>query len=451
MPKITVPYAKNIIRRALREIADPSPEPEQLELAWEHFQSCCAYCGVLLTKGSKDAHFDHLISATTGGRNHISNRVLCCANCNEKEKLDRPWEEFLRCKADNENEYQLRLGRIRVWIVKQSEDAHFLSDDDEQAIDEKAEEVNAFFQTRVDQVRGSRAPRGRAFSEGLPNLQGIRENIFSVAHAAIDDWTTFSWHRPKKGALPDADRVNSSQAFCISVWGAFASEQGGRVRSIVGEVLGDDGMMRSISASRRVALRLEDVNRRRLNERGSGNPTQLDAIVCLSNLTVVVESKLTEQFGHCSQPPKQCTGEYAKGSDIKTGSNAPCRLLVKDRSRTPRLYWEVMGQISQSEAYPEGVRCPFAGPGYQVMRVIASAVQACKSSWRVIFAYPFGGSTRREIDAVVERLLPEFQTSVFHLDYLELAKALSRDAESDPVARGLGAHMTERLRACGLL
>ncbi len=164
MPRITVPYAKNIIRRALREIADPSPGSDQLELAWEHFRSSCAYCGVRLTMGSKDAHLDHLVSAARGGRNHISNRALCCSTCNEKEKLDRPWEEFLRCKTDSAPEYQERLQRIRDWISIRSPEAELLSDSDAKLVDELAGEVNAFFQTRVDQVRQLRA------RDGLPRL-----------------------------------------------------------------------------------------------------------------------------------------------------------------------------------------------------------------------------------------------------------------------------------------
>ncbi|HWQ56061.1 MAG TPA: HNH endonuclease signature motif containing protein [Bryobacteraceae bacterium] len=453
MPKITVSYAKNIIRRALREIVDPSPEPDQLELAWKHFESRCAYCGVVLTRGSKHAHFDHLISAAGGGVNHISNRVLCCSDCNEKEKLDRPWDEFLRCKTGGATEYEERLRKITDWITMRAQPGELLSNDDSTVVDGLADEVNVFFQTRVDKVRELRARTGRSSPTGPANVDSIRDNIFDEAHFAIEDWAGFPWHRPKKGALPDADRPHSSQAFCISVWGAFAAQRGGRVRAVIAELLNDESMVRAVATSKAVSLRLEDVNRRRLNEfpAGWGNPTQLDAVVSLSDVTVVVESKLTETLGRCSQPPKQCSGDFKPGSDIKTKSNAPCRLGVQDGQRTPRLYWDVIRQISRPDAYPEGGKCPFAGPGYQTMRVIASAVQVCRSSWRVVFAYPFDQATRREIDSVVERLLPEYQDRILHLDYVELARALSREAESDPIARDLGAHMSARLRMCGLL
>jgi hypothetical protein len=165
--------------------------------------------------------------------------------------------------------------------------------------------------------------------------------------------------------LPDADRPHSSQAFCISVWGTFAAERGRRVRAVIAELVKDEGVVRAVDKSDAVSLRLEDVNRRRLNEFGAGNPTQLDAIVGLADLTVVVESKLTEGLGRCSQPPKNCSGDFKPGSDIKTKSNAPCRLAVQDGRRTPRLYWDVMHQISRPDSYPEGGLCPFAGPGYQ--------------------------------------------------------------------------------------
>jgi len=73
MPAPTPGYVKNIVRRSLREIVDPSPSKKD-----EY----------------KEGHMDHLVSSSVGGSNQISNRVLSCASCNEKEKLDMPWEQF---------------------------------------------------------------------------------------------------------------------------------------------------------------------------------------------------------------------------------------------------------------------------------------------------------------------------------------------------------------------
>ena len=88
MPAITPGYVKNVIRRSLREIVDPSPTKEDEERIWKFFNSECAYCGKPLSKLQKQGHIDHLVPSSLGGPNHISNRVLSCATCNDAEKLD---------------------------------------------------------------------------------------------------------------------------------------------------------------------------------------------------------------------------------------------------------------------------------------------------------------------------------------------------------------------------
>ena len=83
---------------------------------WQFFDSSCAYCGARLARHRKDAHIDHLVPAASGGANHISNRVLSCANCNEKEKLDQAWEPFLLAKCPDPAAFELRSARIKDWI-----------------------------------------------------------------------------------------------------------------------------------------------------------------------------------------------------------------------------------------------------------------------------------------------------------------------------------------------
>jgi HNH endonuclease len=115
MPAVTTAYVKNIIRRGFSELADRSPTREEQMGVWNHFRDCCAYCGASLRRGEKQGHIDHLLSASQGGSNALGNRVLSCASCNEKEKLDRPWEGFLRSKAASDGEYLERHGRILEW------------------------------------------------------------------------------------------------------------------------------------------------------------------------------------------------------------------------------------------------------------------------------------------------------------------------------------------------
>ena len=85
--------AKNIISRSLRAIIDPHPTDAEITRLRQHFGSRCAYCGREVGVAPKDAHVDHVEGR---GANHISNRVLSCADCNEKEKRELPWRDFLR-------------------------------------------------------------------------------------------------------------------------------------------------------------------------------------------------------------------------------------------------------------------------------------------------------------------------------------------------------------------
>lgn len=116
MPALTPSYVKNIIRRSLREVVDPSPSKKDERKIWEFFNSECAYCGKKLRKEHhKEGHIDHLVTSSLGGSNYISNRVLSCASCNEEEKLDMPWEKFLIQKNPNQNLLTKRKEKILHW------------------------------------------------------------------------------------------------------------------------------------------------------------------------------------------------------------------------------------------------------------------------------------------------------------------------------------------------
>lgn len=115
MPPVSTAFAKNVVRRALMQIADPAPDRRQQLLIWDFFGSACAYCGRVLTKETKEGHIDHLVPASLGGRNHIANRVLACAPCNEKEKRDAPWEGFLETKCTDKQVRAHRRSRIEEW------------------------------------------------------------------------------------------------------------------------------------------------------------------------------------------------------------------------------------------------------------------------------------------------------------------------------------------------
>jgi len=115
MPAPTPGYVKNMIHRSLREIVDPSPTKEDVERIWKFFNCECMYCGTPLRKLQEEGHIDHLLPASLGGPNHISNRVLSCATCNEAEKLDGAWQEFTLRKNQDPEVVRTRIARIREW------------------------------------------------------------------------------------------------------------------------------------------------------------------------------------------------------------------------------------------------------------------------------------------------------------------------------------------------
>lgn len=279
-------------------------------------------------------------------------------------------------------------------------------------------------------------------------LAAVRANLFPDAHALVRDWDTFPWHT--RGREVDADVPWSSQAFCMSVWGTLPVDDARELRQLVGRLSGDPVVAGALDAAV-PQVTAEVVDRELLDEKGLGMPTNLDAVIELPSLVVVVESKLSEPFGGCSQAAnRHCSGFYGTGSDLKHGTPAACRLAVPDGRRMARSYWTVMDALSGGSFAGLGSRCPFLGPGYQVMRSIASAYrlgQLKQKDWRIVFAFPasLAGSTPTDIAAVRGRLLPEHQRRVGSLDYDTLSGALL--AGDSARARALGRHMASRIAA----
>lgn len=115
MSTMPVSRVKNMIGRALRGVVDLEPTGKQVTALWEFFLAQCAYCGEQLQKGNKSAHIDHLVPISQRGTNHISNRVLSCARCNEVEKKDRMWEAFLSEKCPDIELFERRKQKILEW------------------------------------------------------------------------------------------------------------------------------------------------------------------------------------------------------------------------------------------------------------------------------------------------------------------------------------------------
>ena len=115
MPTATTSYTKNVICRSIRELVDPSPKRKEIDQIWTFFRSRCAYCDRELSRKSKEGHIDHLVPSSRGGTNHISNRVLSCAPCSEKEKRDLNWKDFLKEKEPNLGRCRKNKNKISEW------------------------------------------------------------------------------------------------------------------------------------------------------------------------------------------------------------------------------------------------------------------------------------------------------------------------------------------------
>lgn len=151
MPAPTPGYVKNMIRRSLREIIDPSPSKEDGKKIWKFFQNECAYCGAQLQKSKKEGHIDHLLPSSLDGPNHISNRVLSCATCNEAEKLDGEWHGFILSKNRDLDSSRARIAKIREWQElngKPSLDKGKLRE-----IERLSDSAAAFYEAKVNEAR----------------------------------------------------------------------------------------------------------------------------------------------------------------------------------------------------------------------------------------------------------------------------------------------------------
>jgi CRISPR/Cas system Type II protein with McrA/HNH and RuvC-like nuclease domain len=151
MPAPTPGYVKNMIHRSLREIVDPSPKKEDVEKISKYFDSKCAYCGRQLRKAQKEGHIDHLFPASLGGSNHISNRVLSCATCNEAEKLDGGWQKFILRKNQEPEVVRTRIARIREWQNINGEPV--LEKNALREIERLSGLVSAYYDKRVEEAR----------------------------------------------------------------------------------------------------------------------------------------------------------------------------------------------------------------------------------------------------------------------------------------------------------
>lgn len=106
-------WLKNIARRVLWAALENDISKDERAAMLKHFEGGCAYCRVAL--GNR-WHADHVVAVDKGGFNHVSNRVPSCARCNEQEKREMDWLEFLKsvCGSDSQA-FKMRERKIIDW------------------------------------------------------------------------------------------------------------------------------------------------------------------------------------------------------------------------------------------------------------------------------------------------------------------------------------------------
>jgi hypothetical protein len=151
MSRVTPLMAKNTIKRSLRSIVDRELTESEKSEIWQYYSAKCAYCGKTLAKAGREGHIDHLVPTTSGGTNHISNRVLSCPQCNGDEKREEEWQSFLNRKISDRNIREERIQRIKDWVAKHS---HGKKPIDENILQRHIDDVFKAFDTAVVSLKG---------------------------------------------------------------------------------------------------------------------------------------------------------------------------------------------------------------------------------------------------------------------------------------------------------
>lgn len=144
-------WVKNISRRVLwAAIEKDIGKSDRLEMK-KFFENKCCYCDKEL---SARWHADHLISVHSGGFNHVSNRVPACPRCNEHEKREMDWQEFLEQKSQgDETVFQRRKERIEQWISSKRFQVSPVTEEQRQAWQTEVDNLAEAIDTAWDRLK----------------------------------------------------------------------------------------------------------------------------------------------------------------------------------------------------------------------------------------------------------------------------------------------------------
>lgn len=197
-------------------------------------------------------------------------------------------------------------------------------------------------------------------------INSIKKNLFHRSLDIIEDFHTFSWHQ-YKGNI-DTDQINSSQAIAIDFWGCIHSSP--YKNELINELFGTEAEEWNIE--------LEYTDCALLNEPTS---TQIDVFLQSPQKVIFVESKFTEKGGPCTQPLKQCNGNYEIQTNQKSGVRSKCALTGKKIR-----YWDFIEQVTDYKKDYDYTPCPFKGKEYQWMRTICFAKAYSDSHNKIPYA-----------------------------------------------------------------
>jgi hypothetical protein len=151
MPSISL--AKNVMRRAYRDILDPPPSsPEFKRHLRDAFAGRCAYCLNLLPEALNGWDMDH---ADPDAGNHAGNLLPACKQCNGDKKRDRGWLAFLRTELSG-SVLEEQEQKIQSWFALHVREtlAHAPA---VQAVVGELEEIIELFATKCGELRKLRA------------------------------------------------------------------------------------------------------------------------------------------------------------------------------------------------------------------------------------------------------------------------------------------------------
>lgn len=281
-------------------------------------------------------------------------------------------------------------------------------------------------------------------------LASLRKNIFPRAHGAIEDWHAFDWHRDQRGE-PQSDKLHSSQALAIDVFGAMAAAPEHSRDKVLGALAAKAGLP-SIGPW---AVELEWSDPANLLR--EPRQTQVDAFVSSPHALMVIECKFTEPGGSCSQTKplrsgkatglRQCDGNYRRQVHPVSGLAAFCPLSGKGIR-----YWDVIPHVFACDPTADHLPCPFKGETFQWMRnmVLTSELSRTLSvPARCLVVYAANGDFPTERKARELSWLPPLANGAnapLVISFQEIA-AMACEQDAEPIWRELSMWIDRKVSA----